>query len=171
MSGFRVSTWGIKTPTPVALLFIALIIAGIGGYLTMPIKRFPEVSFPVISVSVTQSGAAPSEMETQVTRPIEDAAAGISGVKHISSTVTLGSSATTIEFQLGSDPQKALDHGGSANARVRVNLPLGIDPPYVARFDIDDQPLMFYAVSSPNMSATDLSWFIDNTAARAIQAH
>ena len=170
MSGFRVSTWGIKNPTPVALLFLALIIAGIGGYLTMPIKNFPEVSFPVVSVSVSQNGAAPSEMETQVTRPIEDAAAGISGVKHISSTITLGSSATTIEFQFGSDPQKALDDVRSAIDRVRVNLPLGIDPPYVARFDIDDQPLMFYAVSSPNMSATDLSWFIDNTAARAIQA-
>jgi hydrophobic/amphiphilic exporter-1 (mainly G- bacteria), HAE1 family len=170
MGGFKVSTWGIKNPTPVALLFIALIIAGIGGYMTMPIKRFPEVSFPVVSVSVTQNGAAPSEMETQVTRPVEDAAAGISGVKHISSTVTLGSSSTTIEFQFGTDSQKALDDVRSAIDRVRVNLPLGIDPPYVARFDIDDQPLMFYAVSSPNMSATDLSWFIDNTAARAIQS-
>ena len=170
MAGFRVSTWGIKNPTPVALLFIALIIAGIGGYLTMPIKRFPEVSFPVVTVSVTQNGSAPTEMETQVTRPIEDAAAGISGVKHISSTVTLGSSVTTVEFQFGTDSQKALDDMRSAVDRVRVNLPLGIDPPYVSRFEIDDQPLMFYAVSSPSMSATDLSWFIDNTAARAIQA-
>ena len=170
MAGFRVSTWGIKNPTPVALLFLALIIAGIGGYMTMPIKRFPEVSFPVISVSVSQNGAAPSEMETQVTRPIEDVAAGISGVKHISSTVVQGSSSTTIEFQFGTDSQKALDDVRSAVDRARVNLPLGIDPPYVGRFDIDDQPLMFYAVSSPNLSATDLSWFIDNTAARVIQA-
>ena len=170
MAGFRVSTWGIKNPTPVALLFLALVIAGIGGFLTMPIKNFPEVSFPVVTVSVSQNGAAPSEMETQVTRLVEDAAAGISGVKHISSTVTLGSSVTTVEFQFGSDGQKALDDMRSAIDRVRVNLPLGIDPPYVSRFEIDDQPLMFYAVSSPNMSATDLSWFIDNTAARAIQA-
>jgi HAE1 family hydrophobic/amphiphilic exporter-1 len=170
MAGFRVSTWGIKNPIPVALLFIALVLAGVWGYVTMPIKNFPEVSFPVVTVTVTQSGAAPSEMETQITRPIEDAAAGISGVKHISSTVTLGSSNTVVEFQFGTDSQKALDDMRSAIDRVRVNLPLGIDPPYVARFDIDDQPLMFYAVSSPNMSATDLSWFIDNTAARAIQS-
>lgn len=169
MAAFRVSTWGIKNPVPVALLFLALTIAGIGGYMSMPIKNFPEVSFPVITVSVSQSGAAPTEMETQVTRPVEDAVAGISGVKHTSSTVTLGSSSTTVEFQFGTDSQKALDDVRSAIDRVRVNLPLGIDPPYVARFEIDDQPLMFYAVSSPNMSATDLSWFIDNTAARAIQ--
>ena len=170
MAGFKVSTWGIKNPTPVALLFLALIIAGVGGFMTMPIKNFPEVSFPVVTVSVSQNGAAPSEMETQVTRPIEDASAGISGVKHISSTVTLGSSVTTVEFQFGTDSQKALDDMRSAVDRVRVNLPLGIDPPYVSRFDIDDQPLMFYAVSAPGMSSTDLSWFIDNTAARAIQA-
>ena len=136
MSGFRVSTWGIKNPTPVALLFIALMLAGIGGYLTMPIKRFPEVSFPVVSITVSQNGAAPSEMETQVTRPVEDAAAGISGVKHISSTVVQGSSSTTVEFQFGTDSQKALDDVRSAIDRVRVNLPLGIDPPYVARFGL-----------------------------------
>ncbi len=170
MAGFRVSTWGIRNPVPVALLFLALTIAGLAGYMTMPIKAFPEVSFPVIMVTVTQSGAAPSEMETQITRPVEDAAAAISGVKHISSTVTLGSSVTTVEFQFGSDSQRALDDMRSAIDRTRVILPPGIDPPNVTRLDIDDQPLMFYAVSSPNMSATELSWFIDNTASRAIQA-
>jgi HAE1 family hydrophobic/amphiphilic exporter-1 len=170
MAAFRVSTWGIKNPVPVALLFTALILAGIGGYMNMPIKRFPEVSFPVVSVSVSQNGAAPSEMETQITRPIEDVAAGISGVKHISSTVVQGSSSTTIEFQFGTDSRKALDDVRSAVDRARVNLPLGIDPPYVGSFDSDSPPLMFYAVSSPTLSATDLSWFIDNAAARAIQA-
>jgi len=170
MAAFRVSTWGIKNPVPVALLFLALTIAGIGGFLSMPVKAFPEVSFPVINVTVTQSGAAPSEIETQITRPVEDAAASISGVKHISSTVTLGASVTQIEFQFGSDSQRALDDMRSAMDRVRVNLPPGIDPPTVTRLDIEAQPLMFYAVSSPTMSATELSWFIDNTAARAIQA-
>ena len=170
MAAFRVSTWGIRNPVPVALLFVALTIAGIAGYLTMPIKAFPEVSFPVMIVQVTQSGAAPSEIETQITRPVEDAASAISGVKHISSTVTLGMSTTQVEFQFGSDAQRALDDMRSAIDRARVNLPPGIDPPTVTRLDIDAQPLMFYAVSSPKMSATELSWFIDNTAARAIQA-
>jgi HAE1 family hydrophobic/amphiphilic exporter-1 len=170
MAAFRVSTWGIKNPVPVALLFLALTVAGIGGYLSMPIKYFPEVSFPLVLVTVTQSGAAPSEMETQITRPVEDAAAAVSGVKHISSTVTLGSSVTEVEFQFGSDSQRALDDIRSAIDRARANLPNGIDPPNVSRVDVDAQPLMFYAVSSPSLSATDLSWFIDNTAARAIQA-
>ena len=166
---FQVSTWGIKNPVPVVLLFLALTVAGIAGYMVMPIKQFPEVSFPVVTVTVTQSGAAPSEMETQITRPVEDAAVGVSGVKHISSTVTLGASVTTVQFQIGTDPQRALDEVRSAIDRIRVNLPNGIDPPNVTRFDIDDQPIMFYAVSSPTLSSTDLSWFIDNTVARAVQ--
>ena len=166
---FQVSTWGIKNPVPVVLLFLALTVAGIAGYMIMPIKQFPEVSFPVVTVSVTQSGAAPSEMETQITRPVEDAAVGVSGVKHISSTVTLGASVTTVQFEIGTDPQRALDEVRSAIDRIRVILPNGIDPPNVTRFDIDDQPIMFYAVSSPTLSSTDLSWFIDNTVARAVQ--
>ncbi|HUO22359.1 MAG TPA: efflux RND transporter permease subunit [Caulobacteraceae bacterium] len=166
---FKVSTWGIKNPVPVVLLFVALTVAGIAGYMLMPIKQFPEVTFPVVTVTVTQSGAAPSEMETQITRPVEDAAVAVSGVKHISSTVTLGVSVTTVQFQIGTDPQRALDQVRSAIDRIRVNLPAGIDPPNVARFDIDDQPVMFYAVSSSTLSSTDLSWFIDNTVARAVQ--
>ena len=166
---FQVSTWGIKNPVPVVLLFLALTIAGIAGYMVMPIKQFPEVSFPVIMISVTQSGAAPSEMETQVTRLVEDASAGVSGVKHISSTVTMGSSLTQVQFQVGTDPQRALDQMRSAIDRTRVNLPNGIDPPNVQRLEIDDTPIMFYAVSSSSMSSTDLSWFIDNTVARALQ--
>jgi HAE1 family hydrophobic/amphiphilic exporter-1 len=167
---FQISTWGIKNPVPVVLLFLALTVAGIAGYMLMPIKRFPEVSFPVITVTVTQSGAAPSEMETQITRPVEDAAVSVAGVKHISSTVTLGSSVTTVQFQIGTDPQQALDQMRSAIDRIRVNLPNGIDPPNVTRFDIDDQPIMFYAVSSNTLSSTDLSWFIDNTVARSVQS-
>jgi HAE1 family hydrophobic/amphiphilic exporter-1 len=166
---FQISTWGIRNPVPVVLMFVALTIAGIAGYMSMPIKQFPEISFPVVTVTVTQSGAAPSEMETQITRPVEDVAAGISGVKHISSTVTLGSSVTMVDFDFGVDPQRALDDVRSAIDRVRVNLPNGIDPPNVARLDFDDQPIMFYAVTSPTMSSTELSWFIDNTVSRALQ--
>jgi HAE1 family hydrophobic/amphiphilic exporter-1 len=167
---FQVSTWGIRNPVPVVLLFLTLTIAGIAGYMVMPIKQFPEISFPVVTISVTQSGAAPAEMETQITRPVEDVAAGISGVKHISSTVTLGSSSTQVQFQIGVDPQKAVDDVRSAIDRIRVNLPNGIDPPYVSRLDFDDQPILFYAVTSASMSSTDLSWFIDNTVARSIQS-
>ena len=80
---FRISAWSIRNPIPIALLFIALALAGLVAYAQLPIKQFPNVVFPLVSVSVTQSGAAPSEIETQITRPVEDAIAGVENVRHI----------------------------------------------------------------------------------------
>ena len=166
----RISAWAIRNPTPVALLFLALTIAGLMSYATLPIKQFPNVAPPVVVVSVTESGAAPQEMENQITRPVEDALAGISNIKHLNSTVVLGASTTVIEFQLGTDMQKATDDVRTAVDRTRAVLPAGIDPPYVQRIDSVDGPIVTYAVASNRMSPTDLSWFVDDTVSRAIQA-
>ncbi|HEY3887177.1 MAG TPA: efflux RND transporter permease subunit, partial [Caulobacteraceae bacterium] len=75
MAELRLSTWGIKNPIPVALLFIAAVIGGAVAYNFLPIKRFPNVVFPSVLVVVTDNGAAPAEIKTQITRPIEDAMA------------------------------------------------------------------------------------------------
>jgi HAE1 family hydrophobic/amphiphilic exporter-1 len=166
----RISAWAIRNPIPIAILFIALTLMGLLSYSQLPIKQFPNISFPVVSVSVTQSGAAPTEMETQITRPVEDAIAGIANVKHISSDITLGASSTTIEFELGTDMQKATDDVRTAIDRTRVLLPPGIDPPNIQRVDIDSAPILTFAVSSKTRSPVDLSWFVDDTVARAIQA-
>ena len=165
----RISAWAIKNPIPVAVLFIALIIAGIGCYLTLPIKQFPNVEFPSVSVTVTQSGAAPGEMETQVTRPIEDAVASISNVKTITSSVVQGASTTTIQFNLGEDLQKVTDEVRSKVDQTRSLLPKEVDEPIVQRLEITSAPIITYAVAAPNMSATELSWFIDDTVTRALQ--
>ena len=165
-----ISSWAIRNPIPVVLLFIALTIAGLFAYAAMPIKRFPNVNFPIVSISVTQAGAAPSEMETQITRPIEDSIAGIAGVRHISSEVVQGASTTTVEFELTADLQKGTDDIRTAVDRTRVLLPASIDPPRVTQLDIDAAPIVTYAVSSQTLSAADLSWFVDNTVSRALQA-
>ena len=166
----RISAWAIRNPIPVVSLFILLTIAGIVAYVGLPIKQFPNVNFPVVSVTVTQNGAAPSEVENQITRPIENALSGVAGVKHISSTAVLGSSTTTVEFELHSDMQKATDDVRTAVERARVELPAGIDPPLVQRLDIDNAPILTYAVSAPGMGDTELSRFIDKVVTRALQA-
>jgi HAE1 family hydrophobic/amphiphilic exporter-1 len=165
----KISAWAIKNPIPVAVLFIALIIAGIGCYMGLPIKQFPNVEFPAVTVTVTQSGAAPGEMETQVTRPIEDAIASISNVKTIRSSVVQGASTTTIEFELGEDLQKVTDEVRSKVDQTRSQLPREVDEPIVQRLEITSAPIITYAVSAPNMSATELSWFIDDTVTRSLQ--
>jgi HAE1 family hydrophobic/amphiphilic exporter-1 len=128
------------------------------------------VQLPIVQVTVTQSGAAPSEMENQITRPIENALTGVAGIKNVSSNITLGSSSTTLEFELGTDMQKATDDVRTIVERTRVQLPAGIDPPSVQRIDLDSAPVMTYAVEAPAMSANDLAWFVDNDVARALQA-
>ncbi|AYV46763.1 multidrug transporter AcrB [Caulobacter flavus] len=169
MSELRISAWSIRNPIPVAVLFIALIIAGVGAYLSLPVKQFPNVTFPAVTVSVTQSGAAPGELETQVTRPIEDAVSGISNIKTIRSSVTQGASTTTIEFELGEDLQKVTDEVRSKVDQARASLPKEVDEPIVQRLEIDSAPIITYAVSAPAMSTAELSWFVDDTVTRALQ--
>jgi len=167
---FAVSAWAIKNPIPIAVLFIAAVFAGLVSYLTLPIKNFPNINFPAVMVTVTRNGAAPAEMESQVTRPVENALAGLSNIDSIASTVTQGSSITMIQFQLGTDIQKATDDVRTKVDGVRNDLPHDIDPPTTQRLEIDDQPIVTYAVSDPGMSEAELSWLIDNTISRQLQA-
>ncbi len=170
MAELRLSTWGIKNPIPVALIFLAAVIAGAISYNFLPIKQFPNVVFPAVAVTVTENGAAPAEVRTQITRPIEDAMAGIAGVRSIQSEVSQGVSTTIVQFELGEDLQKITDEARQRVDQARVNLPREIDPPTVQRLEINSQPILTYAVAAPDMSASQLSWFVDDTVSRQLQA-
>ncbi len=167
---FAISAWGIRNPVPVAVLFLGLILAGLISYAGLPIKQYPNVQFPVIAVTVTQNGAAPGEMETQITRPVEDALAGVTGVKTVQSVVTQGVSTTSMQFEIGDNLQKKTDDVRSKIAQARAVLPRDIDEPIVQQLEIDDAaPIMTYAVSAPGMTDDALSWFIDDTLSRELQ--
>jgi len=167
--GMRISAWGIMNPVPVAVLFAAHVQAGVFAYAGLTVKMYPDVSLPMVSVTVTQNGAAPGEMETQITRPVEDAVASLANVKNVYSTVTQGVSSTNIEFELGEDLQKKTDEVQSRIDQARSVLPREIDEPTVARVEFDNLPIMTYAVAAPAMSDVELSWFVDDTLARALQ--
>jgi HAE1 family hydrophobic/amphiphilic exporter-1 len=169
-SHFPISAWAIRNPVPVTLLFIGLVVAGLIAYSGLAIKQFPNIQFPVVAVTVTQSGAAPGEMETQITRPVEDAIAGITGVDNVQSVVTQGVSTTSIQFQMGEDLQKKTDEVRAKIDQARQVLPRDIDEPQVTRVEIDSAfPIITYAVSAPAMSDEQLSWFVDDTVARTLQ--
>jgi HAE1 family hydrophobic/amphiphilic exporter-1 len=114
MSLTRISSWSIRNPIPTLLLFIVLTIAGLMSYGQLRVNRFPDIDLPVVAVTVLESGAAPTEMETQVTRLIEDSVAGLGQVKHITSVVNEGVSTTSIEFQLGVNQHPAQPAPGRA---------------------------------------------------------
>ncbi|MBI1245081.1 MAG: MMPL family transporter [Alphaproteobacteria bacterium] len=166
---FPVSAWAIRRPLPSIVLFVVLTILGLYGFAKLPITRFPNIDAPFVNVTVTQSGAAPSELETQVTKKIEDAIAGVTGIKHITSTVTEGNSSTTVEFRLETQVDRALNDVKDAIARIRQDLPRTIDEPVVQRIDIAGLPIVTYTARAPQMSVEELSWFVDDVVARDLQ--
>lgn len=167
---FAISAWAIRNPVPVALLFIGLVIGGLIAYAGLPVKQFPNIQFPVVAVTVTQSGAAPGEMETQITRPVEDAIAGITGVDNVQSVVTQGVSTTSIQFNMGEDLQKKTDEVRAKIDQTRQILPRDIDEPQITQVEIDSAfPIITYAVAAPAMSDEQLSWFVDDTISRELQ--
>ncbi|MGH9550506.1 MAG: efflux RND transporter permease subunit, partial [Terriglobales bacterium] len=165
---WNLSTWSIKNPVPTLVLFMVLTVMGTLAFFSLGIDENPNIDVPIASVTVTQLGAAPSELETQVTRKIEDAVAGIGNIKHITSTVTDGASQTNIEFQLGTNTDRAVNDVRDAVAKIRQQLPQGIDEPVVQRIDFVGGPFVTYTLAEPNLTVGGLSWLIDNDIARAL---
>ncbi|MBS0243253.1 MAG: efflux RND transporter permease subunit, partial [Proteobacteria bacterium] len=166
----NISAWSIRRPVPSLVLFMVLLTLGIFSFRDLAITRFPNVDVPIVQVRITQQGAAPSELETQVTKKVEDAIAGVNGVKHITSALTEGSSISTIEFRLEINQDRALNDVKDAIARVRADLPRTIDEPIVQRLEVEGLPILSYAARAPTMTAEQLSWFVDDTIVRAIQS-
>jgi HAE1 family hydrophobic/amphiphilic exporter-1 len=165
----NISAWSIRKPMPALVLFAVLTLLGIYTFLHLSITRFPNIDVPVISVTVTQSGASPSELEAQVTKRVEDAVANLTGVKHVVSTVTDGSSVTAIEFRLEVDTDRALNDVKDAVAKIRQDLPRGIDEPITQRIDVAGQSILTYAAAAPAMTLEQLSWYTDDVTRKVLQ--
>ncbi|MGB3388075.1 MAG: efflux RND transporter permease subunit, partial [Pseudaminobacter sp.] len=163
------SAWAIRNPVVPVLLFIVLTVLGLMSFGKLPITRFPNIDLPLVSVTVLDPGVAPSELETQVTKRVEDAVANISGVKNVVSTITEGNSQTVVEFRLEVDTQTAVNDVKDAVERIRSDLPATADDPVVNRIDVEGQAILTYAVSAPAMTLEELSWFVDDTVIRKLQ--
>ena len=165
---FNVSAWAIRRPLPALMIFFVLCVAGIYGFIKLPIARFPDIAFPMVATTINLPGAAPSQLEAEVTRKVEDAVATINGVKRVMSNVNEGVSTTTIEFQLEVDIQVALDDVRDAVSRIRMDLPVDIEEPIVAKIEVVGGTLLTYAVESERMQPDELSWFVDRTVSKAM---
>ncbi|MFZ4605874.1 MAG: efflux RND transporter permease subunit [Caulobacter sp.] len=166
----NISAWSIKNPVPTLLLFVVLTVAGIAGFMQMRVNNFPDIDFPVVTVTAVQAGAAPSEMEHQITRILEDAMTGLNGAQHVTSTIGDGVSSTVIEFKLGTDLEKATNDVRNAVSRVRSALPGDITDPVVQRIEASGSPLVYYVVRAPTLTPEQKSWFVDNDVAKTLLA-
>jgi hydrophobe/amphiphile efflux-1 (HAE1) family protein len=164
------ATWSIGRPVPVIVLFVALTVAGIVGLKRLGIQDRPDLDIPTVTVSVNYPGVPPSQLETEVTRKIEDSIATVTGIDHIRSTITDGNSLTTIEFQLDRDTQQAVDDVRDAVSRIRTTLPTEMEDPVISRITTAGSPVLTYGVYSSTMSEEELSWFIDLTVSRELSS-
>ncbi|MGP9813595.1 efflux RND transporter permease subunit [Rhodopseudomonas sp. NSM] len=167
--GLNVSSWSIRHPLPSIVFSIILLALGWISFTKLAVTRLPSADIPVISVAVAQFGAAPAELEAQVTKTIEDGVSGVEGVRHIASSITDGLSVTTIQFALETNTDRALNDIKDAITRVRSNLPQNVNEPLIQRVDVIGLPILTYAAISPGKTPEQLSWFVDDVVKRALQ--
>jgi multidrug efflux pump subunit AcrB len=136
---------------------------GVISFMGLKITQMPDISAPFVSVWVGQPGAAPKELELQVTQKIEGALASVGNVKSITSAIEEGGSSTTVEFHIGTPVDRAVNDVRDAVTKVRSSLPDGIYEPQVSRMEVEGGPITYMAVQSTAMSLEELSWFVDNT--------
>ncbi|MEW4449587.1 efflux RND transporter permease subunit [Qipengyuania sp. JC766] len=166
----QISAWSIRNPVIPLVFFTALLLAGLLSFARMDVVNNPDIEFPAVNVSISQPGAAPTEIENQITQRVESAVRSINGVKTINSTASEGNSNTFIEFEIGIDPNDAVSEVKNAVDTIRGSLPDGILEPRVTKEEIAGGFLGVYAVEADDMTIEQLSWFIDDTIAKQLLA-
>jgi len=166
----NISAAAIRKPVPPIVLFVVLFFMGVVAFVRLPVNLAPDISFPLIQVLVQQPGAAPPEIETQILQKIEGSIASVGNVKRITSAALEGQAWIYVEFQIGTPVDRAVTDVRDAVAKVRSDLPEGIDEPLVERQDIEGGAIVYYAVSTTAMTEEELSWFVDNTISKRLLA-
>jgi multidrug efflux pump subunit AcrB len=165
----NISSWAIRNPVPPLVLFAALLLAGIVSFMRMDVNDSPDVEFPFVNVSISQPGAAPTELETQVTQRVEAAIRGVNGVEEINSSVREGNSNTFVQFAIGTPVDRATNDVRDAISQIRGDLPEGILEPQVVRAEGGSQ-LAIFAVETSDMTLEQLSWYVDNDVSKRLLA-
>jgi HAE1 family hydrophobic/amphiphilic exporter-1 len=166
----RISSWAIRRPLLPLMVFVGLLLAGLLAYQRLPINNMPNVNVPAVSITIGLPGAAPSEIESQITSRVEAAVSGVGNIKHIYSIVTDGTSNTEIEFQLGTDINQALSAVRDQVLQARALMPQTIEEPQIQRVDVDALPILTFSVNAPQKSLEEVSWLIDDQVMRALLA-
>ncbi|WP_030007429.1 efflux RND transporter permease subunit [Picosynechococcus sp. NKBG042902] len=165
---FHLSAWSIKNPVPTLVAFMIMTIVGIYSFLNLGIDNTPNIDISAVTVSVSQPGAAPEEIETEITKKIEDSVASLANIDQITSTVTDGNSQTVVNFELGTDTDQATNDVRNAIAQIRSSLPQDITDPIVQKLDFAGGAVMTYALSSGERTVEELSDLIDRRIGREL---
>src|SRR5450631_2292883 len=166
----NISAWAIRHPVMPIVLFVVLFFLGVVAFIRLPINLNPDVTFPAVRINVSQPGAAPTEMETQIAQKVEGSISSIGNVRNITTYIVEGQVGIFVQFEIATPIDRAVTDVRDAVAKVRNDLPQGILEPQVTRESIDGGAFADYAVTSTNLTPEQLSWFIDNTVTKRLLA-
>lgn len=166
----NISAWSTRNPVVPIVLFVALTIAGIMAFRNMDVQNDPDIEFPVVVVSISQPGAAPTEITTQITQKVESAIRSVQGVRNIDATASEGNTTVSAEFEIGDDINAAVSEVKNAVDQIRSDLPDGILEPQIFKVATSSDPIAYFAVEASDMTLEQLSWFVDDSVSRRLLA-
>src|SRR6202041_2403139 len=143
----NISAWAIRHPVFPIVLFTVLFFLGVVAFIRLPINLQPDISFPLVEVSIQQPGAAPTEMETQIAQKVEGSISSIGNVRNITTFIVEGQLDISLQFEIGTPIDRAVADVRDAVAKVRNDLPQGIFEPLVTRVNVDGGAFAYYAVT------------------------
>ena len=163
------SELSIKRPVLATVMILIIIIFGVIGYQNLPVREFPSIDHPIITVSVSYPGANAEVIESQITEPLEQAINAIPGIRSLTSRSSQGSSQITIEFELSVDMETAANDVRDRVAGAQRRLPRDVNPPTVTKADADSDPIMQITIESPIRSLLQLTEIADRTVRERLQ--
>ncbi len=152
----------IRRPVLATVFSLAIILFGVLGFTRLGVREYPAVDPPIISVSTSYRGANADVIDAQITEPLEEQINGIDGIRTLTSSSSDGSSNITVEFDLGTDLERAANDVRDRVSRAVGNLPPDADPPRVAKADADGDPIVFLNIASDERSLLELSDIAEN---------
>ncbi|OOG65112.1 multidrug transporter [Sinorhizobium sp. A49] len=165
----NVSKWSIERPAVGVALFLVLTAMGWLSLTSLPVNRFPEMEFPVVTVMLRQQAASPSDLEMQVAQKVEDAFEDIEGLDRLDATIGDGSVVLNAEFAAHVPPEVALDRIQAAMRVIRSQLPVNLDEPSIELSNIRRLAIATYALRSDQLSLPAISRRVDDRIRPALE--
>ena len=151
----------IRRPVFASVLSLTLLMVGLMAYSRLPVREYPNIDEPVVSVTTDYTGASPEIIESQVTQPLEEVLSGIEGVDLITSQSREGRSQITVRFRIDRAQDSAAADVRDRVSRARKSLPDAVDEPVIAKVEADAQPIIYLALSSDRLSPIDVTDYAD----------
>lgn len=151
----------LKRPALSAVIIIALLVMGVINYRNLALESMPDVNPPYVTVSIVQAGASPDQLETKVAKKVEDSVGQISGVKHLTTTISESVSTTAIEFEMDKSSDEAIQEVRDKISLIRDDLPDDINEPIISKYDSTASPVMSLAITS-SMNKRELSQIVED---------